>query len=127
MKQALPPKAYLNGLRRELALTTMQAFSSRLELRKLVPDGRARCEETRDLMKLLGIELDDSRKCICHQQRECDETLPRRTISADCETLKELQNEKRKELERLLRSAVLWGKNRVVMGLRYYQGSRRHK
>ena len=95
------------------------------ELRKLacltgVPDARRRAI----WMKLLGIEFGlISQVQFATNERECDETLSR-TISADCERSyfnleneKELQNEKRKELERLLRS-VFGGKNR----LRYYQG-----
>ena len=95
------------------------------ELRKLacltgVPDARRRAI----WMKLLGIEFGlISQVQFATNERECDETLSR-TISADCERSyfnleneKELQKEKRKELERLLRS-VFGGKNR----LRYYQG-----
>ena len=95
------------------------------ELRKLacltgVPDARRRAI----WMKLLGIEFGlISQVQFATNERECDETLSR-TISADCERSyfnleneKELQNEKRKELERLLRS-VFGGKNR----LRYYKG-----
>jgi len=95
------------------------------ELRKLacltgVPDARRRAI----WMKLLGIEFGlISQVQFATNERECDETLSR-TISADCERSyfnleneKELQNEKREELERLLRS-VFGGKNR----LRYYQG-----
>ena len=95
------------------------------ELRKLacltgVPDARRRAI----WMKLLGIEFGlISQVQFATNERECDETLSR-TISADCERSyfnleneKEWQTEKRKELERLLRS-VFGGKNR----LRYYQG-----
>ncbi|CAL6286170.1 unnamed protein product [Bathycoccus prasinos] len=99
------------------------------ELRKLacltgVPDARRRAI----WMKLLGIEFGlISQVQFATNERECDETLSR-TISADCERSyfnleneKELQKEKRKELERLLRS-VFGGKNRSGDGLRYYQG-----
>ena len=95
------------------------------ELRKLacltgVPDARRRAI----WMKLLGIEFGlISQVQFATNERECDETLSR-TISADCERSyfnleneKDLQKEKREELERLLRS-VFGGKNR----LRYYQG-----
>ena len=99
------------------------------ELRKFacltgVPDARRRAI----WMKLLGIEFGlISQVQFATNERECDETLSR-TISADCERSyfnleneKDLQKEKRKELERLLRS-VFGGKNRSGDGLRYYQG-----
>jgi len=85
-------------------------------------------------MQLLGIEL-----CLISQvqfaanERECEEDANQqqqqqaRTISADCERSyfdleeeKEKQTEKRRELERCLRS-VFGGKKRHG-GLRYYQG-----
>jgi len=103
--------------------------SGEREMRKLacltgVPDARRRAI----WMKLLGIEFGSiSQVQFATNERECDETLSR-TISADCERSyfnleneKETQKEKRKELERLLRS-VFGGKNRSGDGLRYYQG-----
>ena len=87
-----------------------------------MPDGRARCEETRDLDETSRHRVWIDFASTCYQRASRDGTLSR-TISADCERSyfnleneKELQKEKRKELERLLRS-VFGGKNRSGDGL----------